>query len=347
MATATQAHTATLPPQVLPYAGRIVDMDSHEMMPAQIWIDTFGEVARPVADMVMSVPARYANSENRPEYTGDNQTITNETLWTTKGPCSPGAVDMTRRTSVMDLMGIDTQLMFGTSIGLWGMVLINSPPETPLLHKVGGDAAGGYAYARKLMAAYNEWQVGVARTSKRIKPVAAVHGDTVDDLIAGARTAIKNGMGGVWLTSGHLPGGVSPADNALDPFYAMLAEAGVALHFHIGGFGPFLSTSKWGEAKAFEGFKQASEINLNPWWLSSYHLPVQNFIATLVTGAVFDRHPKLYVGSEENGAYWIGPLAHMLDIWHANNNSLHEAVGVHKAQHPRCAVRFRAGGRIS
>jgi hypothetical protein len=28
--------TAILPPQVAPYAGRIVDCDSHELMPAQL-----------------------------------------------------------------------------------------------------------------------------------------------------------------------------------------------------------------------------------------------------------------------------------------------------------------------
>jgi hypothetical protein len=146
----------------------------------------------------------------------------------------------------------------------------------------------------------------------------------VDELSAGARWAIEHGMGGVWITSGLLPGGVSPAHNDLDPFYAMLAEARIGLHFHIGGLGPFLSTNRWGDAEAFKGFKSSAEINLDPWWLSAVHLSVQNFIATMVTGAVFDRHPELYVGSEEHGAHWIGPLAQMLDIWHDNNNSLHE-----------------------
>jgi predicted TIM-barrel fold metal-dependent hydrolase len=322
MTTATA--TATLPRHVAPLAGRIVDADSHEMMPAQIWTETFGEVARPIAEMIMSMPVRNKNTANIPGYTRDDAELTEATLWTTKGADSPGSVDMDRRLDVMDMMGIKSQLLFATSIGLWGMSMINMSPEAEMLSRLGGDAEGGYAYAQKLMAAHNEWLVGVARRNKRIKAIAPVHGNTVDELIAGTKWAIENGMAGIWITSGLLPGGVSPAHNDLDPLYAMLAEAQVALHFHIGGFGPFLSTLKWGDAPAFKGFKSSAEISLDPWWLSAVHLSVQNFIATLVTGGVFDRHPRLYVASEEHGAHWIGPLAQMLDIWHDNNNSLHE-----------------------
>jgi len=315
---------AALPERIAPYAGRITDVDSHEMMPAQVWVEAFGEVARPLADIIMSQPATYANSANVPDFAGDIAPIRSETLWSTKGSASPGAVDMSRREPIMDLMGIDQQLLFATSVGLFGMVMVNSGTDNKLLLRLGGDAQGGYRHALKLVDAQNEWLEGIASTSKRIRPIALVHGETPADLIAQARRAIDKGMAGVWMTSGLLPGGVSPAHSDLDPFYATLAEAGLAIHFHIGGLGPFLGTMGWGAADAFEGFKSTSEVSLSPWWLSAVHLSVQNFIATMVTGAVFDRHPNLYVASQENGAAWIGPLAHMLDIWHDNNNSLHE-----------------------
>ena len=318
------ATSAPLPERIAPYAGRITDVDSHEMMPAQVWVEAFGEVARPLADVIMSQPATYANSANVPDFAGDTKEVRRETLWSTKGSASPGAVDMGRRDDIMDLMGIEKQLLFSTSIGLFGMVMINSGPDNKLLHRLGGDAAGGYRHARRLVDAQNEWLEGLAGSSSRIKPLAMIYGDTPDDLVAQARRAIDKGMAGVWMTSGLLPGGVSPAHCDLDPYYAMLAEAGLAIHFHIGGLGPFLGTMQWGVADAFEGFKSTSEVSLSPWWLATVHLSVQNFIAAMVTGAVFDRHPKLYVASQENGGAWIGPLAHMLDIWHDNNNSLHE-----------------------
>ena len=315
---------APLPERIAPYAGRITDVDSHEMMPAQIWVEAFGEDARPIAEAIMKQTPRYANSPNVAGFEGDIAELKAETLWTTKGSASPGACDMGRREEVMDLMGIDSQLLFATSVGLFGMVMINSPADNPMLLRLGGDAEGGYRHALKLIDAHNEWLEGVADSSNRIKAIGLLHGETPEELTSRARKLIEKGMAGVWITSGLLPGGVSPAHEALDPLYAMLAEAGVGIHFHIGGLGPFLGTNKWGEAAAFDGYKQSAEISLDPWWLSAVHLSVQNFIATMVTGAVFDRHPNLYVGSQEHCAHWIGPLAHMLDIWHDNNNSLHE-----------------------
>jgi predicted TIM-barrel fold metal-dependent hydrolase len=275
--------------------------------------------------MVMTVPERNKNHPNIPHFTGDNAPIERDAIWSTKGPEAPGAADMGRRVAVMDVMGINSQTLFATSVGLWGISLLNMPADSNILRHVGGgDVEQGLLQARRMMDAHNEWLVGVAKQSKRLKAIAPVYGDSVEELIARARWAIDQGLAGIWLTSGVPPAGLSPADNAMDPFYAMLAEAKVALHFHISGYGRFLNTHKWGDAAAFEGYKTTAEISTNPWWLSAVHLSVQNFVAAMVTGGVFDRHPGLYVLAAEHGASWIGPLAQMLDIWHDNNNSLHE-----------------------
>lgn len=312
-----------VPESLQPYAGRIVDVDSHEMMPAQIWVDTFGEIARPIAELIKSQPPR-PNHASIPDYAGDVLPIEADSIFRVKGPVSPGAVDMDRRLKVMDLMGIRHQLLFPTSIGLWGVAMASAAPDDKMMRLFGDTPEEGWAYGRRLIDAHNEWLVGVARRSSRMKAIAPIYGDTVDELIANARRLIDSGMAGIWIATGTPPAGVSPAHSDFDPFYAMLAEAKVALHFHIGGFGMFIRTIEWRNAPAFEGFKWTSEISLDPWWLSAVHLSVQNFVATMVTGAVFDRHPDLYVCSQEHGAHWIGPLAHMLDIWHHNNHSLHE-----------------------
>src|SRR5262249_52370972 len=162
---------------------------------------------------------------------------------------------------------------------------------------------------RRLIDAHNEWLVGVARQSSRIKAIAPIYGDTVDALMDNAKALIDQGMAGIWIATGVPPAGISPAHSDLDPFYAMLSEARVALHFHIGGLGQFIRTDEWRKAPAFDGYRMTDEISLDPWWLSAVHLSVQNFIATMVTGAVFDRHPELYVCSQEHTAHWIGPLA--------------------------------------
>ncbi|MDG2002060.1 MAG: amidohydrolase family protein [Novosphingobium sp.] len=314
---------ASVPDAVRPYVGRIVDVDSHEMMPAQVWEETFGDIAKPIADLIKSQPPR-PNHASIPDYPGDTMPIDADTIYKVKGPVAPGAVDMDRRLEVMDLMGIKSQLLFPTSIGLWGIQLATAGPEDKMLQLFGGTPEEGREFGRGLVDAHNEWLSGVARQSSRMKTVAPVYGDTVEELIANTRRQIDAGMAGIWIGTGAPLAGKSPAHNDLDPFYAMLAEAKVALHFHIGGSGTFLRTNEWCNAPAFEGFKWTQEISLDPWWLSVVHLSVQNFIATMVTGAVFDRHPELYVCSQEHTAHWIGPLAHSLDMWHHNNHSLHE-----------------------
>ena len=110
-------HATAVPPALKAYAGRIVDVDSHEMMPAQIWEETFGPIAKPIADLIKSQPPR-PNHASIPDYAGDVHPIEAATICKVKGPVAPGAVDIDRRIEVMDIMGIKSQLLFPTSIGL-------------------------------------------------------------------------------------------------------------------------------------------------------------------------------------------------------------------------------------
>src|SRR6202022_2534175 len=101
---------------------------------------------------------------------------------------------------------------------------------------------------KDLMLANNEWAVNVARLSPRLRPVAPVYGDSPEELTSVAKSLIDRGIRAVQLVSGRLPGGVSPASNELDRFYAMLAEAKVPITFHIGGELMFFDTLGWGKA---------------------------------------------------------------------------------------------------
>ena len=53
---------SALPPSVQRYAGRITDVDSHEQVPAQLWVETFGEAMRPFAEVKLAQP--YANGNH-------------------------------------------------------------------------------------------------------------------------------------------------------------------------------------------------------------------------------------------------------------------------------------------
>jgi predicted TIM-barrel fold metal-dependent hydrolase len=308
-----------MPQELLPFAGRITDVDSHEQMPAQVWTDVFGEVARPFAELMMKSKPTNPNHANVADYAGDLKDIDPETLWRQKGPTSPGAVDIARRLEVMDLMGVKSQLMFPTSIGLWGFALYTATPDMPLWQLFKEESK---TYAEKLWAANNEWAIGAAKISPRIRPVAPLYGDTLPELMRVTEHLLESGIRAVSLVGARLPAGLSPAHTDLDPFYAMLAEAKVPLLLHIGGESGFLSTVGWGKAPAFEGYKINEEVSMDPWWLSVVHLAPQNFLATMVNGGVFHRHPELRFGVAEYGAHWVGPLADMLDIWYDNNQSI-------------------------
>jgi predicted TIM-barrel fold metal-dependent hydrolase len=98
----------------------------------------------------------------------------------------------------------------------------------------------------------------------------------------------------------------------------------VTLTLHLGSEHHFFRTYAWGDAPAFEGYKVNVEFNLSPWHLSVVHMPTQNFLGTMITGGVFERHPKLRLGVIEVGGYWIGPMADTLDMWYANSQQFGE-----------------------
>jgi hypothetical protein len=188
-----------LPESLKPFAGRILDTDSHEQMPAQIWEREFGEIAKPLAAAMMNQPPSNPNHANCEGYVDDTMEIDPDRIWKQKGPRSPGAVDMRRRLDVMDQMAVARQLMFPTSLGLWGTALYSTPKGSLLYEKFGGE--GAYDYAKKLFDANNRWAVNAAKVSDRIRPVTPVYGDTVEELIAVTKPLIDSGIKAISLVA--------------------------------------------------------------------------------------------------------------------------------------------------
>jgi predicted TIM-barrel fold metal-dependent hydrolase len=315
-----------LPQRLQKYAGRILDVDAHEMMPIQAWTETFGADAQPLVQAWSARglgEANHANHPNVPDYAGDILPI-NADIVTVKGCRSPGAGDPVRRLEVMDAMGIDRQLMFPGFGGYAFQLLVNAKnPE--FLPMVTGNRAG---IGKRGVDLYNEWAVGIAQQGSRIRPVVPVYGDTAEELFTYTKSLVDRGIKAIWLAAPVPPANLSPAHPDLDPFWAMLAEADCVVTLHIGTEGDnLLATTRWREAPAFEGHISMGEFQTDPWSLSVLHLPCQNFLAAMITGGVFVRHPRLRVGVIEVGAYWVGPLAETLDLWHINLGALNSNDG--------------------
>jgi predicted TIM-barrel fold metal-dependent hydrolase len=308
------------PSAVAPYAGRITDVDSHEMLPAELWTDAFGALATPLAQRF--IDARRADDPGYwsiPGCVADTTPLNPERVFEVKGPTAPGAIDPGRRPVVLDAMGVHRQLMFPTSVAHCAAFIRTYPEGAGQFDGLVADRRG---FARRLFTAFNEWATSEAMGDDRVRPVLVLHGDTPSELLEVAQRAIGAGARALVMLSGEPPGGRSPAHPDLDSLWSLLAAHDVALTVHIGGEGGFVASNAWRSAPAFEGYKVSGEFTGDPWSRSTLHLAAQNMVMTMILGGVFDRHPRLRFGVIELGAHWVGPLAELLDLWADNSSSL-------------------------
>jgi len=312
--TTPQAHdNLAIPDALKVYAGQMYDADGHEYTPVNMWEEQFGSVVRPFveANLNTSLPiARHVEADNTP--------MDEEGIWRTKFGKAPGAFDMDRRLEWMDRTGIHRQLLFAGSIGLYGTAFYFRADEYPDLYKsIQGNRKG---YALELIRAYNDFCIRTARRSDRLRVVGIALQDNVEDLIAEVKRMIDGGVRAVWLPAATLPGGVSPAHPDLYPIWDMLEQSNSPVLAHVGADSDFLKTNAWRNAPAFQGWKAGEEFQMDPWTLSTLHLPVQNFLTTMVFGGIFERFPGLRFGSCEGTGQWAAPLGQLLDMWHANSH---------------------------
>jgi predicted TIM-barrel fold metal-dependent hydrolase len=304
------AHTEefALPRALQKYGGSILDVDSHEMMPAQVWVREMGDVMTDLADVFLNMQSADPVHPNQVGYEKDDTPIDRDNIWKLKGSRAPGATSIERRLEVNDLTGVKQQLMF-PGVGLLGLIVASQP-------NLLGLKRDHVSYGNEVVRAANDWAVRVAQISDRVRPVVTLFESSPERLIESARRLIDQGIRAVWLPNSIPPGGVSPAHPALDPLWAMLAQKKVALCLHVGLDTKVGGTDVWKEAPAFKGFKTGAEFELDPWTMSSIYLAAQNVVLTMVLGGVFERHPQLRMGVIEAGAFWIGPLSEQLDMFY-------------------------------
>jgi len=300
-----------IPECLLPFAGRIMDADAHEYTPVNHWIEQFGEATRPFVE---------AHEDSKMPIgqfvEADDTAMDADTIWNTKFARAPGAFDWDRRLEVMEMTGIHRQLVFPGSIGLYGASFYFRCDAFPNMYRsIGGNRK---KFALDMIGLYNDFCMRMARKDDRLRMVSVLLAPDVPALIAEAKRLVDAGVRAIWLPSAALPGGVSPAHPSLNPLWDMCEAARVAITAHVGSDFEFLATAEWRNAPQFEGWKAGEEFQMDPWTLSTLHLPVQNFLATMVLGGVFERYPDLRFGACEVTAQWVAPLAENLDLWFAN-----------------------------
>lgn len=229
----------------------------------------------------------------------------------------PGGGSLMRRLEVLDYTGVNRQIIYPGLMPLIATIIYNAADDPTVYQNVTGDRK---AYAAQLITRYNEWCIDQVKMSDRYLFVAVLLSETLDDLLLETRRLLDAGIRAFWAPAYRPIGGYSPAHTALDPFWSLLAAADAPFLTHIGAeWGGFFASNRWRDAPAFAGWKMADEFPLDPWTLNTLHLPSQNLLTCLTMGGVFERHPNLRFGAAEVGAYWVGPLAAMMDLWFANS----------------------------
>jgi len=312
MATIVEEPSVGYPPELAAYAGRINDADAHEWVPPELWVEIFGEVTRPFAELDFHNLRAMKKNYFKDVDSDIQNKLSFRSAWRGKGPYAYGAYDLDRRIELMDFLGVDKQMIFPGNLVINALFLLGNADVPEFFPQITGNRR---AYAIKMLRAQNEWVVRSQKWSDRLRPVAVLVGETPDEIYQEAKSLIDKGVRAMWFPSSMLPGGKSPAHEELDRMWALLAGNNVAAATHIGNEASFFRTLDWREAAAFKGFLMGEEIELDPWTVSTVHLPSMNFLIAVVAGGVFERHPMLRFGAIETGAHWLGGIAHNMDMW--------------------------------
>jgi predicted TIM-barrel fold metal-dependent hydrolase len=124
------------------------------------------------------------------------------------------------------------------------------------------------------------------------------------------------------------PADRSPAADAWDALWALLAGEGIALVLHLGAAGPGAAvaparhffTPGWNRAERLAPgrFPRSMEVlrenaMAGPVGLATLHVPAEVFLTSLVLGGALERHPRLHVVVLEMGGQWVSSWVERLD----------------------------------
>lgn len=295
---------------------RVLDVDSHEMVPVELREEIFGHTElHDVLTKHMKMRENHPN-RTRGHVTGDDTPITYETVWNLKGGSAPSAIDLARRPEVLDVMGIERQLCYPTT-GLAALIMAIDHNAYEFF-EMPSDVCDYRRVGREAIDAHNRWATRMTKTTdSRVRPVGIVLTDSVDAMVRQTENLIAEGIRAVMIPANVPPAGTSPGDPALDPFWRLCADANVPVTLHLGTERGFLSSGAWSDGvEVFQpSFKSTMEFIIEPLRCVTLHYAPENYVASMVLGGVFERNPDLRFGVIELSASWVGPLAERMDMW--------------------------------
>ena len=217
-----------------------------------------------------------------------------------KGYEALGASNPAERSRALDLIGVEAQLVFsGVSV-------------TQFLYV--DDIDVKYAGAKAHNRAMAEW----CANDPRLLGVGIIPLHDPERAVAEAHAAIELGCKAFWIRT--MPDGDrSPGHPDLDPFWALLAEAGTPFIVHIGAqnqqIRPAYINNGRPKPKDFLGGGEVMRAKD----YTTFHQLAEAFLSCLVLDGVLDRFPALKGAAIEFGCTWVPGwlerLEHAAAVW--------------------------------
>ncbi|MBL7501624.1 amidohydrolase [Frankia sp. CNm7] len=289
----------------------IVDADSHWSEPADLFTKRAPAAYKdrvPQVGVVDGVPTWIFDGEPVGRFTpgavihrDGHKGAADEALHTwTHDQVHVGAYDPVARLAVLDEFGIDAQIIFPSTIGLGGQGLgLSKDP----------------ALTRLAIEIYNDGMLEIQSDSNnRLLPLPLMPAWDIDACVAEAKRVGALGARGVNMTSDPDDlGAPDLANRAWDPFWEVVADLKLPVHFHIGA--SITGMTFYGK------YPWASHPMNTQLAIGGTLLFIGNarVVTNLILSGIFDRHPDLKTVSVESGVGWIPFILETLDYEMSEN----------------------------
>lgn len=210
-------------------------------------------------------------------------------IWLRKNWAALGSFRKEDRPRALDLLGFASQLVFNTF-------------ANKAMQQAEHDDDVEYAYG--LARAHNRAMVDFCSVDSRLLAVGYVPLMSFGEASLMAVEALEQGCKALMVASA-CPKTHSPSHVALDPVWAVAAEAGVPVVMHVGGGGTLLDPMYFENGLPPVPDFHGGDGNFRSVDYMAIAYPVMQTLATMIIDGVLHRFPTLKIGVIEQGAAWV------------------------------------------
>ena len=239
----------------------------------------------------------YFENIDKDHQTSTYQEKNEEELMIRKNYDALGSFNSKDRSEALDLLGVQSQLVFPTSPNVWLESL-----------EYGDDIDMLYSVAE----ATNRAQIDFCSDDKRLLPVTYIPLANIDRSIEIAKLAIQSGSSAL-LIPWACPKNHSTSHIGFEPIWSMAEESGIPILFHVGSADFVLpkahSLNGMPKVKDFHG----GEENFRSISYMAISSGPMQALSLLILDGVLERHPHLKFGVIELGSVWVPGFMKQLD----------------------------------